>query len=164
MAHVVATPNLRAALARLAAREGLSPLMMSELRFRARAHTTCAGTPQSLARARSDQLALELGEPTQHRHHQPTVGRRRVGPGVGERTEARATGRHFFQHLEEIARRACQPIKTGDYENIARTKPADRSLETRAIAAGTARRLPHDLGAASGRKLFGLTGKALVVR
>src|SRR5262249_23052527 len=46
------------------------------------------GSLTSLAGPGADQLALELGQASKHRQHQPTVGARSIGSHVFERLEA----------------------------------------------------------------------------
>jgi hypothetical protein len=65
----------------------VSALGRAELRSAAHPHAGCHGPDPSLGRPGPDQLALELGEPSEDRQDQSTVGRRRVGPRVRQRFE-----------------------------------------------------------------------------
>ena len=51
-----------------------------------------------------DQLALELGQATEHRQHEPPVRRRGVGPGVAKRTEGGAPFSDSSKNVQQIAR------------------------------------------------------------
>jgi len=45
-----------------------------------------------------------------HRQHQLPVRRRGVGPTIGERAKARARLADYVEHIEQIARRAGEPV------------------------------------------------------
>ncbi len=49
--------------------------------------TPLARARPALARPCADQLALELGQPGEHREHEPAMGRGGVGPGVQQRAK-----------------------------------------------------------------------------
>jgi hypothetical protein len=68
------------------------------------AHAARLGALATLARAGADKLALELGEPTEHRQHQPAVRSRGVAPCVVEALEAGATIGDRRDHVEQVAR------------------------------------------------------------
>ena len=76
-------------------------------------------TPRALARARpspcphTDQLALKLGQPAQHRQHEATVQRRGIGPTVTEGTKAGLAVGDPGQGVEKVPCRLCQPVEPG---------------------------------------------------
>ena len=97
--HRVGTGDVGDGLAALVAIEGLAPLMRCQLRLAPEPNATLLGPLPSLARPRADQLALELGQSAEHRQHEATMSRRRVGPGVPERSKG---GALFAQRIEDV--------------------------------------------------------------
>src|SRR5260221_12305608 len=75
------------------------------------AHAARLGALATLARAGADKLALELGEPTEHRQHQPAVRSRGVAPCVLEALEAGAAFGNGMQDVEQVACAPGQPVE-----------------------------------------------------
>jgi hypothetical protein len=71
------------------------------------AHPSCLGALPALAGAGTDQRALELGEAAQDGEYELAMRRRRIGPGVLERAEARVGLLDGIEDVEEITGGAC---------------------------------------------------------
>lgn len=69
------------------------------------------GAGTSLAGARANQLALELGEAAEDGEHQATVGRGGVGPCVAERAEAGLLAGNRCEGVEKVAGRAREAVE-----------------------------------------------------
>src|SRR6516165_2350833 len=83
--------DLRLRLVSVEQFERMRPLMRRELRLTTEPYALRLGPLAAGRRARTDQLALEFGEPAEDRHHQPAVRIAGVGPGVGQTLERSAT-------------------------------------------------------------------------
>jgi hypothetical protein len=80
---------------------------------------------------RADQFALELGEAAEDGQHQSAVRRGGVGPGVAERAKADVLAAEQREDVEQVARRARQPVEPRD----SKTSPA-RSERSRLFSSG----------------------------
>src|SRR4029453_13293617 len=87
---------------------GLLLLMRRELCRTPELDPARHGTLGPVPRPGTDQLALELRQPAEHRQHKPPMRRGGVGPSVAETSETRATLGYFVQDIEQVAGRACQ--------------------------------------------------------
>jgi len=99
------------------------PLMRRHLARTTEAHAARLGALATLARAGADKLALELGEPTEHRQHQPAVRSRGVAPCVLERLEAGTPLGNGSQDVEQVPRRSRQPVEARDDERVVAGHP-----------------------------------------
>ena len=84
-----------------------------------KAHATLLRLSPPRARALVDQRSLELGDAGEHRQYHPARRRGRIGPGLGERTQAGASILKLFGDFKEITRRAGQAIEPGDHDDVA---------------------------------------------
>src|SRR5262249_37754668 len=137
MAHTIATRDIHQRLARLAPCQSLLPLMRRELVRAAKAHAALFGTLAAFTRPGADQLALKLGQAAENREHQPAVRRSCIRPSVGQRAEPRASLGDGVEDVQQIPRRARQPIKSGDDEHVAGFEPLEKLAERGAIRLGT---------------------------
>ncbi len=87
MADVVGPGDFPGRLAGIAPLQGLTLLVGGELGLAAHLQAAGLGEPAALAGARTDQLALKLGQAAQDGQHQAAVGRGGVGPGVAQGPE-----------------------------------------------------------------------------
>jgi len=123
-------------------------LVPGQLRRATEPDAGLAGAANADSGARLDEAALELGEAAQHRDHQASVRLRGVGPVIGQRLERRATLTDLVQHIEQIARRASEPIKPADDQGVALTECGDGLAELRAVGACAGLLLGEDGGGA----------------
>jgi hypothetical protein len=112
MAHTITTRDIHQRLARLAPCQSLLPLMRRELMRAAKAHAALSGTLAAFTGPGADQLALKLGQAAEHGQHQPAVRRRRIGPSVGQRAEARARLGDGVEDVQQIPRDQSGPTQT----------------------------------------------------
>lgn len=164
MADVVAPPDLSAALAGVPPCNCLPPLVVGQLRLRSGPDPAFPGPAQALAGPGPDQLALELREAAEDRHHEAAVRGGGIGPRVGERPEAGAAFGDLLEDVQQVAGRARQAVEACHHQHVAGGEAADRALEAGSVATRAARGLLDDLGAAGRRQRFDLCGEGLVVR
>ena len=107
-------------------------------------------TPRAIARfrpligTRSDQLSLELGEAAKNGQHKSAVRGGGVGPGIGDRAEARALLRNGGDHVQQVARAAGRPIKPRHKH----TSPGPSASIARCSCLRSKRELPRCLNTA----------------
>src|SRR5215831_18671437 len=98
-----------------------------------KSHATLLSALAAFTRPGADQLALKLGQAAENREHQPAVRRSRIGPSVGQRAEPRASLGDGVEDVQQIPRRARQPIKSGDDKHVAGLEPLEKLAERGAI-------------------------------
>src|SRR5262249_31428990 len=106
--------------------------MRSQLARTAKLDTTLLGPLATFTRPGSDQLALEFGQAAKHGEHQSAMSGRGIGPSILERFEAGAALADLIEHVEQVARRAGQPIKPRDHDYVARFCRAGSAICSRA--------------------------------
>src|SRR5215470_10251171 len=87
---------------------------------------------------------------------------RGIGPSILERFEAGAALADLIEHVEQVARRAGQPIKPRDHDYVARLKPADCLRQLGPVRLGPRHLLFEDLGAAGSHQFGVLSGQVLI--
>ncbi|VTZ51613.1 hypothetical protein MPC4_400014 [Methylocella tundrae] len=162
--NVVGARNLTHRLALVAALDRLALLVICELWPAPHLHAPRFCALAAFARSGADQFALELGKPAQNREHQTSVRGRRVGPCVIEGTKARALAGDCRQRVQEVARRARQPVEARHGQNVAPGNLADDAAQLGAVSFRAARRFPEDLLGSGGAQLLDLRVEALAVR
>jgi len=80
--------------------------MLVELRRSAHVDASRFRPLDAVARAGTNQLALELGNAADDRDHQSAGRRRGVGPGLAQRFELRARLADLVEDIQEVPRRA----------------------------------------------------------
>jgi hypothetical protein len=121
-------------------------------------------TSPALTGTGADQIALELCQAAKDSQHQPSMRRRRIGPGVVQRPEAGPLFGDRSEDIQKIACRPCQTIESRHHEDIARLKIRDRSTELDSLTLCAARRLAPNLLRPKGTQLLDLCFKTLAVR
>ncbi len=90
------------------------------------AYATISGRSLLRAGARTDQLALELGQAAQDGQHQAAVGRGGVGPGIAQGPEPGLAAGDRRQGVEKIAGGASQPVQPGHHQHVAGRQVTER--------------------------------------
>ena len=88
---------------------------------------------------------------------------RGVGPDVAKRTERGAPLGDRSKNVQQIARRACQPIETGDEEYVTLDEGRDDAPELRPVRTRARRGLAEHLAGAGCGQLSDLRLDALAV-
>jgi hypothetical protein len=159
--YIVAARDLTDGLALVAAANGFLLLVRGELRLAAEAFAVCLGARPALAGADADKLALELGEATEYRQHQPAVRRGGVGPCVPERAEAGFLLGDRRERVQQVAGRAGEAIEPRHHYHVAGGEFGDKPAQLRPVGLGPARHLAEHLARAGGAELPGLSVNAL---
>src|ERR1700730_594831 len=100
----IGTRDIRLRLAIGKPLERFLTLVGSQLRRTAKPDPTGLCTASALACTSTDQLALELGQATEHRQHEAAMRGCRVRPCVLKRTEAGLRLGHRVPHIEQVPR------------------------------------------------------------
>src|SRR5438045_4145218 len=111
MADIVAARDLGHRLTTLAASQRLALLMWGEFRSTAEPYAAGFRPCPPLASSRTDQFALELGEPAQDGQHQATMRGGGIRPGIAERTETGTFAGDCRERVQKIAGRARQTVE-----------------------------------------------------
>jgi CRISPR associated protein len=84
------------------------------------AHTDAAslGSLAAFGCSGLDQFSLEFREAAQNRQHQPTGGRRGIGPTLGQRDKQRFVVSDGFEDHQQINGGPCQSIQPGDHYDV----------------------------------------------
>src|SRR5262249_56979135 len=90
---------------------GLAALVGCELSWPTEFNATLFSTLAAFPRSGADEFALELRQAAEHGQHQPAGRGCRVCPTVLERLEAGAGLADRVQNVEQVSRRARQPIE-----------------------------------------------------
>src|SRR5262249_25347217 len=150
-------------LASVQASQCFLALMRRHLARTTEAHAARLGALAALSGASADQLALELGKPSEDSEHQPAVRGRRVGPSIAQALEARAALADLGEHVEQLARGSRQPIEPRDDQHVAVLELPDRLRQLGPVGLGTRNLFLEYLGAASGHELGVLAREILAV-
>ncbi len=126
MADVVRPGDFPGRLASIAPLQGLPLLVGRELGLATHLHAAGLGEPTALAGARTDQLALKLGQAAQDGQHQAAVGRGGVGPGIAQGPESGLAADDRRQGVEKIAGGAGQPVQPGHHQHVAGRQVIER--------------------------------------
>jgi hypothetical protein len=121
------------------------------------------GARPAFARARADQLALELGQAAEHSKHEATVRCSGIGPPIAERSEASALAGDRREGVQEVSRRSRQAIEAGDHEHVAGVELSEHAAELVAIGLRATGHLAEHLARAGGLELAHLGVNALAV-
>ena len=127
MANIVRPGNFPGRLAGVATPQRLALLVGGELRLAAHLHAAGLGEPAALAGARTDQLALKLGQAAQDGQHQAAVGSGGVGPGVAQGPESGLAAGDRRQGVEKIAGGAGQAVQPGHHQHVAGRQVIERA-------------------------------------
>jgi len=88
--------------------------------------------------AGNDQVALELGQPAQHRRDQPAARRGGVGPYIVQRTEGGIRCTNGSQRVQQIAGRAREPVQPGHDHRITVIQLGQQPRQLLAVRRGKA--------------------------
>ena len=124
VAQAESPSDLNQRLALSPSRQGFLPLIGVSLSLRPnRTPRACAAS--ALRRSGRGLAPAQLGQSAQHREHQPPVRCCRVGPSIREGPEPRTGLGGRVQDVEEVPRRAGQPIQPRDQQHIPSTQRRD---------------------------------------
>jgi hypothetical protein len=91
-------------------------------------HSTGFGAAPAVTGTGKDQLALKLGQATEHCQHQPPMRGGRVRPCVGQALETRTGLADSIEDIQKVPRRAGEPIKPRHHQHVARLQASDRQV------------------------------------
>jgi hypothetical protein len=111
------------------------PLKIAELRRAPELHPTSSSPFPTRTRPSPDQFALEFGETTEDRQHEPAMRRGGVGPAVVQALKAGLGIRDLRQDVEQIPRASGQPIEPAHHQHVAGFQFGDRFGELGPIGA-----------------------------
>jgi hypothetical protein len=98
-----------------------------------------------LGGARPDQVFLELGQPAQHGQHQAIVRGRRVGPGVGEGTEAGFLAGDRRENAQGGTGRAGEAVEPCHHRHVAVGELVEQAAKLRPVGLVALRHLAEHL-------------------
>lgn len=138
--------------------------MRREGRLAPHPHALGLGAFAAFARARADQLALELGQPAKDGQHQAAMRRGGVGPCVAQGSESGPLAGDRRKGVEKVTGRAGQPVESRDGHHVARAERVEQPAQLGAVGLGPARHLLEHLPAPCGLQRGHLCRHALAVR
>lgn len=119
------------------------------------------GAGAAFGGALEDEGALELGEPAEDGEDQASLGRRGVGPLLGQRLEAGALGFNTGDDVVEVSGGSGKAIEAGDDERVAGTERVEGIFELDAVGSVAWRGFLEKGGAADVLQSLDLCGSGL---
>ena len=104
-----------------------------------------------------------IGQPSQHSQREATMGTGGIGPCVAKRPETRVPIGDRGKGVQEIPRRACQPVEPGHHQDIASADLVEGLAELGAVGLYAARSLTEHFFTSSLGELAHLRVHALTV-
>jgi hypothetical protein len=118
---------------------------------------------EACARARGDQLALELGDGAQDLQGEDALRGGRVDR-VAQRPESGTAGLQLLDHFQKMLNRPRQPVEPSHDQHVPCPRRGDRAGEFGTLTIGAGRMLGKNVKATGQTQRVGLTGRRLFTR
>ncbi len=142
---------------------GMDDLLGPKGRARPEAHPARLGRDPAGAGALHDQRPLEVGHAGEHGQHHAPGWRRRVGPWLGERAQARAGLLDALGDFQQVAGGAGEPVQARDRHHVAGAQMIEQPPQLGPVALRPADLFLEDAGASGFAQSGALLGQILAL-